>query len=66
MVDKVSFLGCGSWGAALGSILVDKGVQVKFWNRDSHIIEKMTKSRTHYMLPSVKCPDSVNFFSNID
>ena len=25
MVDKVSFLGCGSWGAALGSILVDKG-----------------------------------------
>ena len=40
MVDKVSFLGCGSWGAALGSILVDKGVQVNFWHRDSHIIEK--------------------------
>ena len=66
MVDKVSFLGCGSWGAALGSILVDKGVQVNFWHRDSHIIEKMTKSRTHYLLPSVTFPDSVGFFSNID
>ena len=66
MVDKVSFLGCGSWGAALGSILVDKGVQVNFWHRDSHIIEKMTKSRTHYLLPSVTFPDSVDFFSNID
>ena len=66
MIDKVSFLGCGSWGAALGSILVDKGVQVNFWHRDSHIIEKMTKSRTHYLLPSVTFPDSVDFFSNID
>ena len=66
MIDKVSFLGCGSWGAALSSILVDKGVQVNFWHRDSHIIEKMTKSRTHYLLPSVTFPDSVDFFSNID
>ena len=66
MIDKVSFLGCGSWGAALGSILVDKGVQVNYWHRDSHIIEKMTKSRTHYLLPSVKFPDSVDFSPNID
>ena len=64
MDDKVAFLGCGSWGAALSSILVEKGISVNFWHRDSQIIKEMTRSRKHYLLPSVIFPDSVNFFSN--
>ena len=66
MSDKVTFLGCGSWGAALSSILAEKGISVNFWHRDSQVIEEMTKSRKHYLLPSVIFPDSVNFFSNIE
>ena len=66
MVDKVVFLGCGSWGAALSTLLAEKGIQVNFWHRDAKIIKEMTKTRSHYLLPSVKFPDKVLFFSNID
>ena len=66
MDDKVAFLGCGSWGAALCSILVEKGISVNFWHRDSQIIKELTRSRKHYLLPSVIFPDSVNFFSEIE
>ena len=66
MVDKVAFLGCGSWGAALGTLLAEKGVQVNFWHRDAKIIEGMYKSRDHYLLPSVNFPNTVLFFSNLE
>ena len=66
MVDKVAFLGCGSWGAALSTLLADKDVQVNFWHRDAKIIKGMTKSRRHYLLPSVIFSDRVLFFSNLD
>ena len=65
-MDKVAFLGCGSWGAALGTLLAEKGVQVNFWHRDTELIKGMTKSRNHYLMHSVKFPDSVLFFSNLD
>ena len=66
MVNRVAFLGCGSWGAALSTLLVKKGVQIKFWHRDAKIIKDMTRTRSHYLLPSIKFPDSVLFYSNID
>ena len=66
MVDKVVFLGCGSWGAALGKLLAEKGVQVNFWHRNAKVINEMTTSRSHYLLPSVKFPNTVLFFSNLD
>ena len=66
MVDKVAFLGCGSWGAALGSLLAKKGIQVNFWHRDANIIKGMAKSQEHYLMPSVKFPNTVLFFSNLE
>ena len=66
MVDKVVFLGCGSWGAALSTLLAEKGVQVNFWHRDAKTIKRMTKTRSHYLLPSVKFPDKVLFFSKVN
>ena len=66
MVNKVVFLGCGSWGAALSTLLAEKGVQVNFWHRDAKTIKRMTKTRSHYLLPSVKFPDKVLFFSKVN
>ena len=63
MVDRVAFLGCGSWGAALSSILAEKGIKTHFWHRDNQVIQKMRKSRKHYLLPSIEFPNSVEFFS---
>tara|TARA_Y100001970_G_scaffold53269_1_gene67358 strand:- start:89 stop:1084 length:996 start_codon:yes stop_codon:yes gene_type:complete len=66
MSDRVAFLGCGSWGAALSSILAEKGIKTNFWHRDSHVIKEMEKSRKHYLLPSIEFSDSVKFFSNLN
>ena len=66
MSDRVAFLGCGSWGAALGSILAEKGIKTNFWHRDSNILKEMKKSRRHYLLPAIEFPNSVEFFSDLN
>ena len=66
MSVRVALLGCGSWGAALSSILADKGMKTHFWHRDSDVINEMRKSRKHYLLPSIKFSNSVEFFSDLN
>ena len=66
MSKRVAFLGCGSWGAALSSILAEKGIKTNFWHRDGRSIKKMENSRKHYLLPSIEFPSSVEFFSDLN
>ena len=66
MSERVAFLGCGSWGAALSLILAERGIKTHIWHRDSHVIHEMEKSRRHYLLPSIKFPNSVEFFSDLN
>ncbi len=66
MPDRVAFLGCGSWGASLSSILAEKGIKTHLWHRDSQVIKEMEKSRKHYLLPSIEFSNSVKFFSDIN
>ena len=67
MPDKIiTFLGCGSWGAALGVILADKGFSVRFWHRSQSAINKMISSRRHYLLDKIIFNENVSFFSQID
>ena len=54
MSDKiVTFLGCGSWGAALGAILAEKGIFVRYWHRNESAINEMQSSRKHYLLNDI-------------
>ena len=66
MSERVAFLGCGSWGAALSLILAEKGIKTHIWHRDSHVLHEMEESRRHYLLPSIKFPNSVEFFSDLN
>ena len=52
--DVITFLGCGSWGAALGNVLENKGLNVKFWHRNSKTVKDMQLTRKHYLIPNVK------------
>ena len=63
--DTVTFLGCGSWGAALGSVLEKKGLNVRFWHRNSKTVSYMQASRKHYLMPNVKFGQKVSFHSDI-
>ena len=67
MSDKiVTFLGCGSWGAALGAILAEKGIFVRYWHRNESAINEMQSSRKHYLLNDINFNENISFFPEIE
>ena len=60
-MEKISFLGCGSWGGALGSILAEKNFDVTMWHRNNDIVRSLDKSRRHYLIPNLVFPENVAF-----
>tara|TARA_A100001011_G_scaffold397262_1_gene497715 strand:- start:12918 stop:13916 length:999 start_codon:yes stop_codon:yes gene_type:complete len=64
-VEKISFLGCGSWGGALGSVLAEKNFDVTMWHRNDFVVRSLKETREHYLIPELTFPQNVNFTSNI-
>ena len=65
-MDNISFLGCGSWGGALGVVLAKKGIPVTLWHRNQNIIESLTETRSHYLISSLIFPENVTFTSELE
>ena len=63
-MDKITFLGCGSWGGALGLVLANKGIRVTMWHRNHDTVQSLKNTRTHYLVPQIKFPDNVTFTSD--
>ena len=40
-MKKISFLGCGSWGGALGLALANKGIGVTMWHRNPDVAQSL-------------------------
>ncbi|SVB29160.1 uncharacterized protein METZ01_LOCUS182014 [marine metagenome] len=64
-LGKISFLGCGSWGGTLGQVVAKKGIPITMWHRKQAIVQLLTETRSHYLVPSLTFPDNVVFTSNI-
>ena len=64
--NVIAFLGCGSWGGALGDLLSKKGYNIQFWHRNSDTCDEMKISRKHYLLPSISFGKNVTFYSDIN
>lgn len=60
-MTNITFLGCGSWGGALGLALANKGFPVTMWHRNGEVVQSMEDSRKHYLVPSLHFPDNVSF-----
>ena len=65
MTTKVAFIGCGSWGAALGQVLAEKDVPITMWHRDSKIVKKMCTTRKHYLIPSLSIHNDITITSQL-
>ncbi len=65
-MDSVSFLGCGSWGGALGNVLSRKGIPVLFWHRNPNIVDQLQKSRRHYLIEDLLFLKNVSFTNDIE
>ena len=64
-MKKVTFLGCGSWGGALGKLLSEKGLDVTMWHRSFDVVNHLLDTKTHYLIPELIFPANVDFTNDI-
>lgn len=62
---KVAYLGAGTWGFALASLLAGNGHEVVVWSSNPAHADLLQKTRQHPKLSAYKAPDSVRFTSNL-
>ena len=64
-MKTVTFLGCGSWGGALGKLLSEKGLFVTMWHRSFDVVNHLLDTKTHYLIPELIFPANVDFTNDI-
>ena len=64
-MKTVTFLGCGSWGGALGKLLSEKGLFVTMWHRNLDVVNHLKDTKTHYLIPELIFPSDVVFTNDI-
>lgn len=66
MSNKITFLGGGSFGSALGIMLAKKGLEVSIWDRDENVVEDINIKRENIRyLPKVTIPYNVKAFTDM-
>ena len=62
---KITVVGAGTWGTALGRILALKNLDVCIWSRFQEEIDLLKCTRKHPNLADAVIPDSISFTSDI-
>ena len=62
---KITYLGAGSWGFCLASLLASKGHEVTLWTSDNDFAKALQKKREHPKLPKFKADDKLIITSNL-
>ena len=65
-MDKISLLGCGTWGSAVAQLLAEKGLAVTAWQRHEEKAAAMTRTRKHPNLTDFKFNDNIVFTSDLN
>ncbi|MDP1607848.1 MAG: NAD(P)H-dependent glycerol-3-phosphate dehydrogenase [Chlamydiales bacterium] len=63
--QTICYLGAGTWGFALASILAQNGHKVTVWTRDSHLSQELNATHVHPKLPNFQISSSVLFTSDL-
>lgn len=61
MKKKIGYLGAGTWGIALASLLAKNGHEVLVWTRDKDFASLLQKTKRHPKLSSFAIPESLEF-----
>ncbi len=62
---KVTVVGAGTWGTALGRAIAMKGPEVCIWSRFAEETESLSATRKHPHLPDSVIPEKIVFTSDI-
>ena len=65
-MDKISLLGCGTWGSAVAQLLAEKGLAVTAWQRHEEKAAVMTRTRKHPNLTDFEFNDNIVFTSDLN
>jgi glycerol-3-phosphate dehydrogenase (NAD(P)+) len=63
---RIGYLGAGSWGFSLASLLASKGYQVILWEKNPELVEYLKEKKEHPKLPNYKAPENLIVTSNIE
>ena len=64
-IDKISLLGCGTWGSAVAQLLAEKGLTVNAWQRDEDKAAKMARTLKHPNLTDLVFNEKIVFTSDL-
>ncbi|MGE5196720.1 MAG: NAD(P)H-dependent glycerol-3-phosphate dehydrogenase [Anaerolineae bacterium] len=62
---NIAYLGAGTWGFCLASLLASKGHHVNLWTANSEFAETLSKKREHPKLKDFKADDNVKITSDL-
>ena len=62
---KIGYLGAGTWGFALTSLLVSNGHRITLWTSRPEFAAELKKTRAHPKLPHFQLDETVTFTSDL-
>lgn len=66
-MNKVTFLGGGSFGTALSILLANKGIEVKVWDRDKAVVDDINlNKRNDRYIKGLNIPENVTAYNDLD
>ena len=65
-MEKISLLGCGTWGSALAQVLAENGHAVSAWHYKDDTVSFMRETRKHPHLKAFEFHENINFHSDLD
>ena len=63
---KFAILGAGTWGTALGNMLINMGHQVSIWSPDANEVDSLNKNRVHKHLPGAIINKDILFSTDLE
>ena len=65
MERRISVIGAGAWGTALGNLLAEKGYKVRIWALEERTAVSINKNHENFQfLPGVKLSEYLHAFNN--
>ena len=64
-MSNIAYLGAGTWGSALATLLSGNGHKVTVWDRNKDLIDRLNETRKHPKLPGFTLPKNICFVKEI-